>query len=88
MEFIKQYLVEEGLAMIAVLYILAEFIKKAEVLDNKLIPLVLLPISLVLTPLLMSGYTADAIVQAVLVTGGAVLYYDSKQGITERDDIE
>lgn len=81
MELLMELLFEDGLVMIVALYFLAEFIKEAEVLDKKYIPLVLLPISLVLTPLVMGGYTADAIIQAVLVTGGATLYYDSIKGL-------
>ena len=70
---IISYIIEEGLIMIPVLYIIGEIIKFTGVLNNKWIPLTLLVISLLFTPLLLGGFTPDNIVQAVLVTGVTVL---------------
>lgn len=67
-----QYIVEEGLIMIPALYILGEIIKDTELLNNKWIPIVLLIISVILTPIVISGYTPDNIIQAVLITGVTV----------------
>ncbi len=72
MEIIN-FIIEEGLIMIPVLYIIGEIIKFTGVLNNKWIPLTLLVFSLLLTPLLLGGFTPDNIVQAVLVTGVTVL---------------
>ena len=72
MEIIS-YIIEEGLIMIPVLYIIGEIIKFTGVLNNKWIPLTLLIFSLLFTPLLLGGFTPDNIVQAVLVTGVTVL---------------
>ncbi|WP_026314406.1 phage holin family protein [Allofustis seminis] len=66
---IMSYIVEEGLVMIPVLFILGEIIKHTNVLDNRWIPLTLLVISLGLTPLALGGYHANTIVQAILVAG-------------------
>ena len=70
---IINFIIEEGLIMIPVLYIIGEIIKFTGVLNNKWIPLTLLVFSLLFTPLLLGGFTPDNIVQAVLVTGGTVL---------------
>ena len=70
---IINFIIEEGLIMIPVLYIIGEIIKFTGVLNNKWIPLTLLVVSLLFTPLLLGGFTPDNIVQAVLVTGATVL---------------
>ena len=70
---IINFIIEEGLIMIPVLYIIGEIIKFTGVLNNKWIPLTLLVVSLLFTPLLLGGFTPDNIVQAVLVTGVTVL---------------
>ena len=69
---ILNYVVEEGLIMIPVLYIIGEIITGTEFLANKWIPLVLLVISIGFTPLLLGTYDASNIVQAVLVAGATV----------------
>ena len=70
---IINFIIEEGLIMIPVLYIIGEIIKFTGILNNKWIPLTLLVFSLLFTPLLLGGFTPDNIVQAVLVTGATVL---------------
>ena len=70
---IINFIIEEGLIMIPVLYIIGEIIKFTGALNNKWIPLTLLVFSLLFTPLLLGGFTPDNIVQAVLVTGVTVL---------------
>lgn len=70
---IINFIIEEGLIMIPVLYIIGEIIKFTGVLNNKWIPLTLLVFSLLFTPLLLGGFTPDNIVQAILVTGVTVL---------------
>ena len=80
---IMTFIVEEGLIMIPVLYILGEIIKKTDILENKWIPFVLLLISIALTPLLLSGYTPDNVVQAILVTGASVLANELKKQAKE-----
>ena len=70
---IINFIIEEGLIMIPVLYIIGEIIKFTGVLNNKWIPLTLLVVSFLFTPLLLGGFTPYNIVQAVLVTGVTVL---------------
>ena len=69
---ILNYVVQEGLVMIPVLFIIGEIVKGTELLSNKWIPLVVLVISVAFTPLVLGAYTADNIVQAVLVAGVTV----------------
>lgn len=69
---ILNYVVQEGLVMIPVLFIIGEIIKDTELLSNKWIPLVILIVSVGFTPLVLGAYTADNIVQAVLVAGVTV----------------
>lgn len=69
---ILNYVVQEGLVMIPVLFIIGEIIKGTELLSNKWIPLVVLVISIGFTPLVLGAYTANNIVQAVLVAGVTV----------------
>ncbi|MFW3504296.1 phage holin family protein [Aerococcus viridans] len=69
---ILNYVVQEGLVMIPVLFIIGKIIKGTELLSNKWIPLVVLIVSVGFTPLLLGAYTADNIVQAVRVAGVTV----------------
>ena len=71
---ILNYVVQEGLVMMPVLYIIGETIKSTELLSNKWIPLAILIVSIGFTPLLLGAYTADNIVQAVLVAGVTVFW--------------
>ncbi|MDB1690205.1 phage holin family protein [Enterococcus casseliflavus] len=70
---ILQFILEEGLEIIAFLWIIGYFIKISKVVKHEWIPFLLLIISLLFTPFKLGGYTADNLVQAVLVTGAAVL---------------
>ena len=69
---ILNYVVQEGLVMIPVLFIIGEIVKGTELLGNKWIPLVILIVSVGFTPLVLGAYTAGNIVQAVLVAGVTV----------------
>lgn len=75
---ILQYVLEEGLVMVPVLFVLGEVIKHTELLDNRFIPVVLLVVSILLTPWLLGGFVAMNIVQAILVVGAAVLTNEVK----------
>lgn len=73
MDQILEYVVGDGLVMIPALFVIGMIIKGTAYIRNELIPVILLGISLALTPLLLGGYDATNIVQAILVTGAAVL---------------
>lgn len=70
---ITNFIFDDGLVMILVLWIIGYFIKHVGITRTEVIPFLLLAISLAFTPYLLGGYTADHLVQAVLVTGAAVL---------------
>lgn len=81
------FILEEGLIMIPALYVLAEIIKAMEIINARYIPVILLVISVVLTPLiLVGGYSAENIVQAILVTGGTILSYETYKESIKGDD--
>lgn len=83
---VLDYIVQEGLVMIPVLYIIGEIIKGTELLGNKWIPLTVLVISIVFTPLLLGAYTADNVVQAVLVAGVTVFGNELVKQSSKGDD--
>lgn len=67
------YIIDEALIMIPVLFIIGEIIKRTTPLFNKWIPLILLIFSVAYTPIVIGEYTADNIVQAILIAGATVL---------------
>ena len=83
---ILNYIVQEGLVMIPVLYIIGEIVKGTELLSNKWIPLSLLIVSVGFTRLLLGAYTADNVVQAVLVAGVTVFGNELIKQTSKGDD--
>lgn len=69
---ILEYVLSEGLVIVPVLLILGKIIKDVAPIANKWIPLILLAVSLILTPLLLGGFVVANIIQAVLLVGLAV----------------
>ena len=65
------YILEKGLVLIPVLNILGALIKGIEKIPDKYIPLILLLFG-VLGAFGLMGFSADAAVQGVLITGAAV----------------
>jgi len=70
---ILEFIVQEGIILIPFLMVLAFIIKNTGWIQNELIPLILLGVSILVTPWLLGGFNAANIIQAVLVVGGAVL---------------
>ncbi len=70
MEFIN-YITENALILIPVLYIIGMILKGIERIKDKYIPLILLPIGIGLAMALM-GININAIIQGVLVVGVSV----------------
>ena len=67
------YIIDEALIMIPVLYILGSIIKyTTPTYFDKWIPLILLIFSIAYTPILLGGYSADNIVQSILIAGVTV----------------
>lgn len=70
MEFIN-YILENALVLIPVLLIVGQIIKGIEVIPNKYIPVLLLPIGII-GAMALCGWNIDGVIQGVLVTGAAV----------------
>jgi len=70
MEFIN-YITENALILIPVLYIIGMILKGTERIKDKYIPLILLPIGIGLAMALM-GVGINAIIQGILVVGVSV----------------
>ncbi|WP_346884305.1 phage holin family protein [Clostridium sp. UBA4395] len=70
MEFIN-YITENALILIPVLYIIGMILKGIEKIKDKYIPLILLPIGMGLAMALM-GININAIIQGILVVGVSV----------------
>jgi len=66
-----QYIAQNALVLIPVLYVLGMLIKNTEKIDDKYIPILLL-IAGVAGAVGIMGINADAVVQGVLVTGTTV----------------
>ncbi len=70
MEFIN-YITENALILIPVLYIIGMILKDTERIKDKYIPLILLPIGIGLAMALI-GININAIIQGILVVGVSV----------------
>lgn len=70
---IVNYIIENRLILIPVLYTLGAFIKKSEFIKDKYIPMILLFLGIILS-LFMGGDTAiNNVIQGILVAGATVL---------------
>ena len=71
MDFMN-YIIENALILIPVLYILGMFLKALEFIKDKYIPLILLSIGIGFSVAII-GFSVDTIIQGILVTGVTVL---------------
>lgn len=84
MDLLKEYLVDEALIIIPVLFILGKMIKETPRFYDWIIPYVLLVIGITVS-FFMLGFNVDAFIQGVLVSGAAVFGNELKKQATERD---
>lgn len=81
------FILEEGLIMIPTLFVIAEIIKMTNIISSRFIPIVLLVISTIITPLILTGgYSANNIVQAILVVGGTILSHETYKESIKGDE--
>ncbi|WP_346939122.1 phage holin family protein [uncultured Clostridium sp.] len=66
------YITENALILIPVIYIIGMILKGIEKLNDKYIPIILLPVGILLSMGVMHSFSVDAIIQGVLVTGVSV----------------
>lgn len=71
MEIIN-YITENALILIPVLLVVGAILKNTEKIKDKYIPVILLPIGIILSVWIMKGFSADSVIQGILVTGAAV----------------
>lgn len=65
------YIVDNCLILIPVLYIVATILKNLEFIKDKYIPLILLPIGIALA-IAIKGIDVDSVIQGILITGVTV----------------
>ena len=65
------YIVDNCLILIPVLYIVATILKNLEFIKDKYIPLILLPIGIAMA-IAISGIDINSVIQGILVTGVTV----------------
>ena len=71
MDFMN-YIIENALILIPVLYILGSFLKALEFIKDKYIPCILLAIGIAFS-IALTGFNVNAVIQGILVTGVTVL---------------
>ena len=71
MEMLKDYILDNALILIPVIYVLGMMLKGTEKVSDKYIPIILLPIGVILAMLIV-GFTVNGFIQGILVTGVAV----------------
>lgn len=71
MEIIN-YITENALTLIPVLLVIGAILKNTERIKDKYIPVILLPIGIILSVWVMKGFSAENVIQGILVTGAAV----------------
>ena len=71
MEILKDYILDNALILIPAIYVIGAILKGTELIKDKYIPVILLPIGIVLGMLIV-GFTVNGFIQGVLVTGVAV----------------
>ena len=81
---ILEYIINEALIIIPVLWILGSFLKRTPKVQDWIIPWVLLAVG-ILAALGIIGPTVDAAIQGVLVAGAAVLGHQLLKQTTERE---
>lgn len=68
---VMQYIIDNALVLIPVLYILGAILKGTSRIDDKYIPIILLPIGIAFSIAIM-GISVDAVIQGILVVGVTV----------------
>ena len=83
---ILNYIVEDGLILIPVLYVIGNIIKHTNILSSRWIPLVLLVISVIFSIFLLNDPIVDRVIQGVLISGVTVFIDQVKKQNFEKGD--
>ena len=81
---ILEYIINEALIIIPVLWILGTFLKKTPEIADWTIPWILLVVGILIAVGII-GFNVDAVVQGVLVAGAAVLGHQLLKQTTNRE---
>ncbi|MDU1414272.1 MAG: phage holin family protein [Clostridium sp.] len=84
MDFLS-YITENALILIPVLNIIGMILKGIEKVNDKYIPLILLPIGIGLSMGVMGAISAQAVVQGVLVTGASVYAHQVVKQVQKKE---
>lgn len=71
MENVLNFIVDNALVLVPVIYVIGAILKSTEVVKDKYIPVILLPIGVMLAMFLL-GFNVQAFIQGVLVVGVSV----------------
>lgn len=71
MENVLNFIVDNALVLVPVIYVIGTILKGTEVVKDKYIPVILLPIGVLLSMFLL-GFNVQAFIQGVLVVGVSV----------------
>ena len=86
-EMILNYIVEDGLILIPVLYVIGYIIKNTNILSNRWIPLVLLVIGIIFSIFLLNDPIVDRVIQGVLIAGVTVFINQVKKQNFEKEGL-
>ena len=84
-EILLNYIVEDGLILIPVLYIIGEIIKQTLIIKDKWIPLILLFFGVLFSVLLLNDPMINNIIQGILITGATVYINQVKKQYFEKE---
>lgn len=84
-EILLNYIVEDGLILIPVLYVIGYIIKNTNILSNRWIPLVLLVIGIIFSIFLLNDPIVDRVIQGILITGATVYIDQVKKQSFEKE---
>ena len=86
-EMIFNYIVEDGLILIPVLYVIGYIIKQTNILSNRWIPLALLVIGIIFSIFLLNDPIVDRVIQGILISGVTVFIDQVKKQNFEKEGL-
>ena len=86
-EILLNYIVDDGLILIPVLYVIGYIIKQTNILSNRWIPLVLLVIGIIFSIFLLNDPIVDRVIQGILIAGVTVFINQVKKQNFEKEGL-
>ena len=86
-EILLNYIVEDVLILIPVLYVIGYIIKDTNILSNRWIPLVLLVIGIIFSIFLLNDPIVDCVIQGILIAGVTVFIDQMKKQNFEKEGL-